>query len=109
MPHPAPPHGKYITSAICAVYNALDFPACVVPFGRVDLTKDVTSEEWYSQEPYPDMPNFLYDRYDKDMKELYKYCCSEGSQVSADEVYPYTDPEVFENVPLRLQIVTLPY
>jgi amidase len=37
MPHPAPPHGEYNTSAICAVYNALDMPDCVVPFGVVDL------------------------------------------------------------------------
>ncbi|EEA23557.1 hypothetical protein TMatcc_002434 [Talaromyces marneffei ATCC 18224] len=91
MPHPAPPHGKYITSAICAVYNALDFPACIVPFGRVDLVKDIVSKEWYNQEAYPDMPNFPYDRYDKGMKKL------------------YTGPEIFENAPLGLQIVTLPY
>lgn len=72
MPHPAPPHGKYITSAICAVYNALDFPACVIPYGRVDLAKDVATDEWYRQKPYPGIPNFPYDCYDKDMKALCK-------------------------------------
>ncbi|KAI1859069.1 hypothetical protein JX265_010546 [Neoarthrinium moseri] len=90
-PHPAPPHGEYITSAICAVFNALDFPSCVVPYGRVDLTADVATPEWYAQEPYPDMANFPYDRYDVDMKRL------------------YTGPEVFENSPLALQIVAPPY
>jgi amidase len=70
MPHPAPPHGEYITSAICAVYNALDLPSCTIPCGRVDLEKDVASEDWYNLEPYDDMPNFPYDRYDRDMKRL---------------------------------------
>jgi amidase len=70
MPHPAPPHGEYITSAICAIYNALDFPSCIIPHGRVDLEKDVATEDWYAHEPYADIPNFPYDRYDKDMKKL---------------------------------------
>ncbi|KAI0481287.1 amidase signature domain-containing protein [Xylariaceae sp. FL0804] len=91
MPHPAPPHGEYITSAGSAVYNALDYPTCVVPYGRVDLVKDKATEEWYKQEPYPDMPNFPYDRYDTAMKQL------------------YTGPEVFENAPLGLQIACLQY
>ncbi|CAK7201231.1 hypothetical protein SEUCBS139899_003934 [Sporothrix eucalyptigena] len=63
MPHPAPPHGEYITSALCAVYNALDVPACVVPFGSVDAVKDVAPDEFYTREPYLDMPKFPYDRY----------------------------------------------
>ncbi|CAK7238309.1 hypothetical protein SEUCBS140593_010535 [Sporothrix eucalyptigena] len=63
MPHPAPPHG--------------------------DISH-VASPEWYAQTPYPDMPNFPYDRYDADMKKL------------------YTGPDVFANAPLGLQIVTLP-
>ncbi|CAK7207972.1 hypothetical protein SEUCBS139899_010806 [Sporothrix eucalyptigena] len=90
MPHPAPPHGEYITSAIAAVYNALDMPCTIIPYGYVDPVKDVASPEWYAQTPYPDMPNFPYDRYDADMKKL------------------YTGPDVFENAPLGLQIVTLP-
>ncbi|CAK7236661.1 hypothetical protein SBRCBS47491_009714 [Sporothrix bragantina] len=90
MPHPAPPHGEYITSAIAAVYNALDMPTTTIPFGRVDLAMDVASPAWYAETPYPDMPDFPYDRYDADMKKL------------------YTGPEVFANAPLGLQIVTLP-
>jgi amidase len=70
MPHPAPPHGEYNTSAICAVYNALDTPVCVVPFGVVDLEKDRASEEWYAQEAYPEIPNFPYNRCDADLKKL---------------------------------------
>lgn len=73
MPHPAPPHGEYITSALCAVYNALDLPACCVPYGRVDVQKDVAMQEWYQQEPYPPIQNFPYDRYDAEMKKLCKY------------------------------------
>ncbi|KAF1999078.1 amidase signature enzyme [Amniculicola lignicola CBS 123094] len=30
-PHPAPPHGQYITSAIPAMYNLLDYPCCIIP------------------------------------------------------------------------------
>lgn len=91
MPHPAPPHGEYITSAIAAVYNALDMPAVIVPYGKVDLTKDVASPTWYAQTPYPDMPKFPYDRYDAAMQAL------------------YTGPDVFANAPLGLQIVTPPF
>ncbi|KAL1888401.1 hypothetical protein Sste5346_009609 [Sporothrix stenoceras] len=91
MPHPAPPHGEYITSAIAAVYNALDMPCVIVPYGKVDPVKDVASPEWYAETCYPDMPNFPYDRYDADMKKL------------------YTGPDVFANAPLGLQIVTPPF
>jgi amidase len=69
-PHPAPPHGQYITSAISAVYNLLDWASCTVPYGKVDLEKDVASPEWYAQDPYDPIPDFPYDRYDKEMKEL---------------------------------------
>lgn len=36
-----------------------NFPACVAPFGRADLTKDFASEERFKQDAYPDMPNVL--------------------------------------------------
>ncbi|KAL3454750.1 hypothetical protein BJX65DRAFT_301382 [Aspergillus insuetus] len=91
MPHPAPPHGEYNTSAICAVYNALDMPVCVVPFGAVDLEKDRASEGWYAQDVYPEIPNFPYGRFDADLKKL------------------YTSPALFENAPLGLQVVALQY
>ncbi|TPX11826.1 uncharacterized protein E0L32_007563 [Thyridium curvatum] len=83
MPHPAPPHGEYITSAICAAYNALDVPVCCVPFGRVDLQKDIAPAEWYDLTPYDDMPNFPYDRYDRDMMRLCM-CFSIRLQVQVD-------------------------
>ena len=70
MPHPAPPHGEYITSAISAMYNCLDWPCTTIPHGRVDLVKDQAPKKWYEEEPYPPIPNFPYDRYDKDMKSL---------------------------------------
>lgn len=74
MPHPAPPHGHYITTAISAIYNLLDYPCAIVPYGRVDLAKDVASRDWYAQKPYDPIPDFPYDRYDKEMKELCTFC-----------------------------------
>lgn len=80
LPHPAPPHGQYITSASVAIYNLLDYPCCVIPFGRVDLEKDVASSEWYAQEAYERIPDFPYDRGDAEMKELCEYSsCFTGS------------------------------
>ncbi len=73
LPHPAPPHGQYITSASVAIYNLLDYACCVVPFGRVDTEKDVAGPEWYAQEAYEPIPDFPYDRYDAEMKELCEY------------------------------------
>lgn len=78
MPHPAPPHGEYITTAVSAMYNCLDWPCTTIPHGRVDLQKDIASKEWYEEDPYPPIPNFPYDRYDKDMKSLCTYSLCNG-------------------------------
>lgn len=72
MPHPAPPHGQYITNAGSALYNLLDYPCVIVPFGRVDLERDVASDGWKQQEVYEPIPDFPYDRFDKEMRELCK-------------------------------------
>ncbi|KAK5057785.1 hypothetical protein LTR84_011786 [Exophiala bonariae] len=90
-PHPAPPHEQYITTALSAIYNLLDYPCCIVPAGEVNLEKDVADEAWYARAPYDKIPNFPYDFGDEELKSLYK------------------GPEVFANSPLALQIVGLPW
>ncbi|RVX70860.1 hypothetical protein B0A52_06016 [Exophiala mesophila] len=88
-PHPAPPHGHYITTALSAIYNLLDYPCCIVPAGEVDLEKDVAGEAWYNQPVYDGMPNFPYDYGDEELKSLYQ------------------GPQIFANSPLALQITQL--
>lgn len=92
-PHPAPPHGCYMsvscrqpprthetilivifrTTALSAIYNLLDYPCCIIPAGRVDLEKDIADEAWYAQASYAKIPNFPYDLGDAELKTLCKF------------------------------------
>ncbi|KAJ3548818.1 hypothetical protein NM688_g5248 [Phlebia brevispora] len=74
-PYTAVPHGKNNNAAYTAVWNALDYPACVFPVTRVDPVLDA---------PRP-RHDFIDDT-DKAIHELYK-------------------PETFVNAPVGLQLV----
>ncbi|OJJ00798.1 hypothetical protein ASPVEDRAFT_82354 [Aspergillus versicolor CBS 583.65] len=41
-----------------------------MPFGRVDLEKDVAGAGWYAQEAYERIPDLPYDRGDAEMRDL---------------------------------------
>lgn len=87
--HPSPPHGKYVSNSYATVYNMLDYTTGCVPVTKVDLEKDIASNEWYEAEAYPriEEERFPYDWGDKEMKEL------------------YTGPEVYREGRVGVQIV----
>ncbi|KAF7791824.1 hypothetical protein EIP86_002848 [Pleurotus ostreatoroseus] len=74
-PFSAVPHGMNATATYTAVWNALDYPACVFPVTRVDPVLDP-----------PRPPHDFIDDRDKENYEYYK-------------------PELFVNAPVGLQLV----
>ncbi|KAK5561521.1 hypothetical protein LTR46_000326 [Exophiala xenobiotica] len=88
-PHPANPHGQYISNSYATVYNMLDYVAGTIPVTTVDTKLDVADENWYGGEVYERIEpvRFPYDKGDKEMKKL------------------YSSPLVFENAPVGVQIL----
>lgn len=74
-PYTAPPHGKNRYTQYTSIWNALDYPALVIPVSKVDPSVDKKRA-----------PHVFLGQVDKDHYEIYT-------------------PEVYENAPIAVQVV----
>ncbi|CDK27142.1 unnamed protein product [Kuraishia capsulata CBS 1993] len=58
----APPHDTYGMAAYTCMWNLVDFPATVIPFGKVDSESDVNDDT-----PFPEKLKGSYPEYDRQL------------------------------------------
>ena len=75
----APPHDTYGIPPYTAMWNLVDYPACIIPFGKIDIEKDPVEN---AQRRPHGMANFYAD---------------------------YDDPKKYEGGIGHIQLVTKPY